>query len=59
MYKDFSEMVAHKKGLWSEVVVPKNIFSLYFTVFNSREQFFPEYSVSFFHESSFKVVTYM
>ena len=30
----------HKKWLWSEVVVPKNIFTLYVTVFNSRESFF-------------------
>ena len=28
MYKNLSEMVVHKKGLWSEIVVPKNIFSL-------------------------------
>ena len=26
MYKDLSEMAAHKKELWSEVVVPKNHF---------------------------------
>ena len=26
MYKNFSEMETPKKGLWSEVVVPKNIF---------------------------------
>ena len=28
MYKNLSEMVVHKKGLWSEIVVLKNIFSL-------------------------------
>ena len=30
-----------------------------FTVFNSREQFLPMYSVSLFNESSCKVVTYI
>ena len=28
MYKNISEMAADEKGLWSEIVVPKNIFSL-------------------------------
>ena len=32
-------MAAHKKGLWSEVVVPKKIFF----VVNGREQFFPSF----------------
>ena len=31
MYKNLSEMAAHKKGPWSEVVVPKNI--LFFNSF--------------------------
>ena len=26
MYKNLSEMEAHKRGLWSEVVVPKEQF---------------------------------
>ena len=34
MHKNLSEMVVHIKGLWSEIVIPKNIFSLQFTVFN-------------------------
>ena len=34
MYKNLREMEAHKKGLWSEKVAPKNSFSLWFTVFN-------------------------
>ena len=28
MYKNLSEMAAHKKGQWSEVVVPKKHFFL-------------------------------
>ena len=26
MYKNLSEMAAHKKGLWFEIVVPKTFF---------------------------------
>ena len=47
MYKNLSEIAIHKKWLWSEVVVPKNIFTLYVTVFNSRKSFFQ--SIVFLH----------
>ena len=33
MCKIFSEM-AFEKGLWSEIVAPKNIFALQFTLFD-------------------------
>ena len=43
--KNLSEIAVPKKGLLSEVVVSKNIFSL-FTGPNCSDQFFQEYSVS-------------
>ena len=57
MCKNLSEIAAHKKGLWSEVVVPKKHF--FFVVYcNRREMFFPEYSVSLFHESGYGYCIY-
>ena len=40
MYKNLSEMAAHKKGLWSEVVVPKNIFFYSFMCLIAGNSFF-------------------
>ena len=32
MCKNLSEMAAHKKGLWSEVVVPENMCLIVFNI---------------------------
>ena len=51
MYKNPSEIAAHKKKLRSKVVIPKKK-SLKVITFSYREQFSSGYSVSLFHKSS-------
>ena len=48
MYKNISDMAAHKKGLYLKYLFLKNIFSSQFTVFNHREQSFTERNVSYY-----------
>ena len=49
MYKNLSEMAAHEKGLWSEVVIPKkHFFYVVYYVKSRREQFFFQ-SIVFLH----------
>ena len=52
MCKNFIEIVAHKKGLWSEEIVPKKPFSFtnYRIYASMAGTVFWEYSVSLFHE---------
>ena len=55
MYKNLSELqkLIRKTVIQSRVVVlKKKFFSLQVTIFNHRESFFSENSVSLFHESS-------
>ena len=49
MYKNLSEMAAHKKGLWSKVVVPKKHFFCRILCLIAGSSFFQS---TVFHESS-------
>ena len=46
MYRNLSKITAHRKRLWSKLVVPKKHF-----LFDNRKEFL-EHSVSLSHESS-------
>ena len=52
IHKNFSEITAYKKGLWSELVAPKTFFLCRLLSLITQEKFLSEYSVSLFHESS-------
>ena len=51
--KSLRQRIVHKKRFWYKgVLLKKSISSLQVTMFNRREHFFSEYSVSLFHKSN-------
>ena len=52
MHKSLSVMAAQEKGLWTELVVPKNIFLCSLLYIIAGNSFISEYSISLLHGSS-------